>query len=118
MKINTTIDCIEPNSFELMLMAVIRGVLVDCSKNWNTIENEKLLKPHMTIKFTDGGDRRLVTIKIEHTTKAVFREVQKLIEPFMFGQKIQGGWHEDFSTAFVFQRFEIRRETLSYYITR
>jgi len=116
MKIYTTIDCIKLTDFEKILLVIIKGVLYDFYHSRPSAYCDKPETYNITIKRCDVVSNYLTTFKIEgNTPVGLFDEVSRLITPFTFGFKPQGGYNnEDKSTSVILQRFELKRETLNY----
>jgi hypothetical protein len=118
-KIYTTIDCVKMTPFEKVVLAVIKGVLYEFKHDQPEPYSDELSMYHITIKPTTENPRdSLTSFKItnEHQTPSgLFDEVKRLIEPLCFGFKVQGGFNKDWSTSIIIQRFEIDRQTISYY---
>lgn len=115
MKIFTTFDCIKLNEFEKIILLVIKGLLYDANHASEGHYLHKDSNKIITVKPTDNNSKDLTTFHITNSYPGLFKDLKKIIEPFSFGMKVQGGNKEDGSTSIILQKFKIKRETLNYY---
>lgn len=120
-KIYTTLDCVgELTKFEKMLLVIIKGALYDFYHSRSEPYAGQPATYHIIVSPSYGNEKAMTTFLVDADTttpKGLFDEVKRLITPFSCGFQLQGGFREhDNKTSMILQRFEMKRETLNYFV--